>query len=73
MGPPGSAPVVLGVQDHEGPVGELVPQVVRGADPRDPGADDEDVDVTGILDLLGALGGAVVGAVVMAGPPGRVH
>ena len=56
VGPPGSAPVVLGVQDDEGPVGELLPQVVRGADAGDPGADDEDVDVTGVLDLLGRPG-----------------
>jgi hypothetical protein len=32
--------------------------VVSGADAGDPGADDQDVDVTGILDLLGALGGS---------------
>ena len=56
VGPPCSAPVVLCVQDDEGPVGELVPQVVRGADAGDPGADDEDLDVTGVLDLLHALG-----------------
>jgi hypothetical protein len=31
--------------------------VVRGADTGDPSADDEDVDVTGVLDLLGALSG----------------
>jgi len=57
VGPPGSAPVVLGVQDDEGPVGEPVPQVVRGADTGDPSADDEDIDVTGVLDLLRARGG----------------
>ena len=58
MGPPGSAPVVLGVQDDEGSVGELVSQVVRGTDAGDPGADDEDVDMAGVLDLLGGLGGS---------------
>src|ERR1700689_4302436 len=58
MGPPGSAPVVLGVQDDEGPVGKLVPQVMRGADAGDAGADDEDVDVAGVPGLLGALGGS---------------
>jgi hypothetical protein len=73
VGPPGSAAVVLGVQDDEGPVGELVPQVVRGADTGDPGADDEDIDVTGVLDLLGAWAEMVAGSVVMAGPPGRAH
>ncbi len=57
MGPPGSAPVVLRVQDDEGPVGELISQVVRGSDAGDTGADDEDVDVTGVLGLLGALAG----------------
>ena len=35
---------------------ELLLQVVRDADAGDPGTDDEDVDVTGVLDLLGALG-----------------
>jgi hypothetical protein len=58
MGPPGSAPVVLGVQDHEGPVGELLSQVVRRADAGDTCADDEDVDVTGVLDPFGAMGGS---------------
>jgi hypothetical protein len=57
VGPPRSAPVVLGVQDDEGLVGGLVPQVVRGADTGDPSADDEDIDVTGVLDLLAARGG----------------
>jgi hypothetical protein len=56
VGPPGSAPVVLGVQDDEGPVGQLAPQVMRGADAGDPGAHDEDLDVTGVLDLLSTLG-----------------
>jgi hypothetical protein len=32
--------------------------VVRGADAGDPSADDEDIDVTGVLDLLRALGGS---------------
>src|SRR5580704_5446048 len=58
VGPPRSTPVVLGIQDDERPVGDLVPQVVRGADAGDPGTDDEDVDVTGVLDLLGGLGGS---------------
>src|SRR6516165_5824883 len=58
MGPPGSAPVVLGVEDDEGPVGELVSQVMRGADAGDPGTDDEDVDVAGVLNLSGALTGS---------------
>ncbi len=49
--PSGSAPVVLGVQDDESSVGALVPQVVRGADAGDPGTDDQDVDVTGVLDF----------------------
>jgi hypothetical protein len=40
--------VVLGVQDDERPVGELFPEVVRGADPGDPCPDDEDVDVLGL-------------------------
>ena len=57
VGPPGAAAVVLGVQDDEGPVGELLAQVVRGADPGDPRADDEDVDVAGVLDLLGSVRG----------------
>ncbi|MGA9833351.1 MAG: hypothetical protein WBQ71_19725 [Trebonia sp.] len=56
MGPPGSAPVVLGVQDNEGPVRELVPQMVRGADAGDPRSDNENIDVAGVLDLLSALG-----------------
>jgi hypothetical protein len=55
VGPPGSAPVVLGVQDEESSVGELVSQVVRGTDAGNAGADDEDVDMTGGLDLLGVL------------------
>ena len=61
MGPPGSAAVVLGVQDDEGQAGELLPQVVRGADAGDPGTNDEDVDVTGVLDLPGAPGGSGCG------------
>ena len=74
MRPPGPAPVVLGVQDDEGSVGELVSQMVGGADTGDPGADDEDVDVTGVLDLLGALGGSGRGCSRRHdGPPGRVH
>ena len=52
VGPPGSASVVLRVQDDEGPFGELVPQVVRGADTRDAGTDNQDVDVTGVLNRL---------------------
>jgi hypothetical protein len=58
VGPPGSAPVVLGVQDDKCPVGELVPQVVRGTDAGNPGADDEDVDMAGVPDLLGTLSGS---------------
>ena len=53
VGPPGAAAVVLRVQDDERPVGEPVAQVVRRPDPGDPCADDEDVDVTAVLDLLG--------------------
>jgi len=52
--PPRAAPVVLGVEDDERPVRELLEQLVRGADAGHPGADDEDVDVTGVLDLGGA-------------------
>src|SRR6185312_10304085 len=58
VGPPGPAPVVLGVQDDERPVRELVPQVVRGSDAGHPGADDEDVDMPGVLDLVGSLSGS---------------
>src|SRR5215469_2497909 len=54
MSPPGAAPVVLGVQDDERPVGELVAQVVRSADAGDACTDDEDIDVTGVLDLVSA-------------------
>ena len=59
VGPPGAAAVVLRVQEHEGPVGEPLLQVVGGADAGDAGADDEDVDVAGVLDLLGALLGSL--------------
>src|SRR4029077_12522123 len=74
MRPPGPAPVVLGVQDYEGSVGELVPQMVGGADTGDPGADDEDVDVAGVLDLLAVLGRSGRGCSRRHdGPPGREH
>ncbi len=54
MGPPGAAPVVLSVQDDERVVRELVPQVVRRTDARDACPDDQDVEVTCVLDLLAA-------------------
>src|SRR5256714_7936594 len=58
VGPPGPAPVVLGIQDDERPVGELVPQVVSGADAGDPGTDDQDIDMPGVLELVGTLSGS---------------
>jgi hypothetical protein len=58
MGPPRAAPVVLGVEDDERPVGQLIPQVMRRADTRDASANDQDVEVPGLLDLLGALSGS---------------
>jgi hypothetical protein len=65
--------VVLSVQQDEGPVREPLAQVVGGADAGHAGADDEDVDVTGVPDssLLGSDVGA--GAVVVIGPASRAR
>jgi hypothetical protein len=41
--------VVLRVQQDEGPVREPLAQVVGGADAGDAGADDEDVDMAGVV------------------------
>jgi hypothetical protein len=66
VGPPGSAPGVLGLQDREAAVGELRAQPVRGADAGHPGADDQDVDVVvlGAVPILLGRGGTGHGGVL---------
>src|SRR4029078_7589203 len=75
VGPPGAAAVVLRFEDHEAPVRGLLLQVACGADPGDPGADDEDVEVACVLNLLYLLCRRHAGPLVSAGtrPPAPVR
>ena len=63
VGPPGAAEAVLVVEDQEAAPGLLGPQVAGATDARDPGADEQHVDLPEVDDRdarfgLGAIGGA---------------